>query len=52
MTSEQVKALVNKLVADGILPENAPKAIDWDKFDSLGLRAVFNLIDHLEGLYA
>lgn len=29
MTSEQVKALVNKLVADGILPENAPKAVAW-----------------------
>lgn len=52
MTSEQVKDLVNKLVADGILPENAPQAIAWDKFDNFGLRAVFNLIDYLEGLYA
>lgn len=52
MVSEQVQALVNELVADGILPENAPQAVDWEKFDSLSLRAVFNLIARLEGLYA
>lgn len=52
MTIEQAQSLLNELVADGVLPEDAIQVVDWAKFDAISLRTLINLLTYLKELYA